>query len=178
MVNVEIKDKDLKAYLDLRKTIKFINENHVLVGVPDDTTNRKELGGDVTNAELMFIHTNGSPVNNIPPRPVIEPALYNDKDRITKMLNDCFKESLSGNKEKAISILRKIGMRAQNVCRAWFVDPANNWLPNSPATAEAKIRRFRRYNKTGNYEPRPLIDTGELRKSITYVLSLKGRRSK
>lgn len=176
MASFEVIQKNHKEYNDLVKSIKFLNENYVLVGVPDESTDRKEK--DVTNAELLFIHTNGSPINNIPPRPVIEPALYNDKDRLNTMLAKVFDYISKGDKASAIAQLKRVGMRAQNVCRAWFVDPDNGWPPNSPATREAKIRKFRKYNKDGTYEPRPLIDTGELRKSITYVLSLRGRRSK
>lgn len=179
MVNAKVEETNLKAYIDLRKSIRFINENYVLVGVPDETNGRDD-SADVTNADLLFIHTNGSPVNNIPARPVIEPALYKDRDRITGMLKDSMQKSLEGNRIEALDILRKIGIRAQNVCRAWFVDPDNGWPPNSPRTAAAKIEKYKKSHKgkAGNYEPRPLIDTGELRKSITYVLSIKGRRSK
>lgn len=177
MASYKVEKKDLKAYKDLKRSIDFLNNNYVLVGIPD-TENGREDSKDVTNADLLFIHTNGSPINNIPPRPVIEPALYRNKDKFTKMLEDASSDVMEGHTTDAIIILRKIGMKAQKICRAWFVDPANGWPPNSPSTAEAKIRKFRKYNKTGTYEPRPLIDTGELRKSITYVLSLRGRRSK
>ena len=176
MASVKVQKSDLQAYLDLKDSIRFLNENYVLVGIPDDTTDREDKG--VTNAELLFIHTNGSPVNNIPPRPVIEPALYDSKDVIEKMLDQASKKAISGDKAGTILILKKIGMKAQNICRGWFTNLNNNWPPNSPGTRAAKIRKFRRYNKTGTYDPRPLIDTGELRKSITYVLSLRGRRSK
>lgn len=177
MASYKVEKRDLKAYKDLERSISFLNNNYVLVGIPD-TENGRDDKSDVTNADLLFIHTNGSPVNNIPPRPVIEPALYHNKDKFNKMLKDASEKALEGRRADAVTILRKAGMKAQNVCRAWFVDPANNWPPNSPGTAAAKIAKFRKYNKTGTYEPRPLIDTGELRKSITYVLSLRGRRSK
>jgi hypothetical protein len=49
-------------------------------------------------------------------------------------------------------------MLGQNIVRAWFVDPKNGWPENSPITIAAKG------------SDKPLIDTGELRKAITYVV--------
>ena len=126
---------------------------------------------EVTNAELLFIHTNGSPIRNIPPRPVIEPAIRNDKDRLSRMMKQAAQLFLKGDKQGAINQLRKVGMRGQNVSRAWFLNPENGWPPNSPAVQAAKMRK-------GANIPRPLIDTGELRKSITYFVRTKGGRTK
>lgn len=164
--------EEKKNYEALVKAIKFMKQNEVYVGIADDTTEREEEGTkEITNAELLFIHTNGSPVNNIPPRPVIEPAIRNDKDRLSKMMKKAAQLFLKGDKQEAINQLRKVGMRGQNVCRAWFVNPKNNWPPNSPAVQAAKMRK-------GANAPRPLIDTGELRKSITYFVKTKGGRTR
>ena len=179
MADIKTFQKINKEYIDLERSIRFLNNNYVLVGIPDEANGRDD-NADVTNADLLFIHTNGSPVNHIPPRPVIEPAIMNDKDRINSMLLKVFDRISKHDRGGAIRQLQLIGMRAQNVCRAWFVDPNNGWPPNSPATYQAKLEKYKRSHKgkQGTYTPRPLIDTGELRKSITYVLSLRGRRSK
>ena len=61
--------EEKKNYEALVKAIKFLKQNEVYVGIADDTTEREEEGTkEITNAELLFIHTNGSPINNIPPR--------------------------------------------------------------------------------------------------------------
>ena len=146
----------------------WMKQNEVYVGIPQNKAERKDDEKEpVTNAELLFIHTNGSPVNNIPPRPVIEPALKDDKDRLNSMMKVAAQYAMQGEEEKAIKQLKLTGMRGQNVSRAWFTSPKNNWPPNSPAV-EARKR------KKGATNPRPLIDTGELRKSITYFVKLKG----
>ena len=164
--------EEAKNYNNLINAIKFIKQNEVYVGISDATTIREEETRDeITNAELLFIHTNGSPINNIPPRPVIEPAVKNDSDRLSKMMKQAFNLALSGNKTAALDALKRTGMRAQNVCRAWFTNSENGWPPNSPAIAEAKRRK-------GAENPRPLIDTGELRKSITYFVRTLGGRVK
>lgn len=146
----------------IAKAMNFMMENEVYVGISDETTTR-EKGEPVTNAELMFIHTNGSPINNIPARPVIEPAIEDDKDRLASMMEAAFMSAEKDDTDGALKKLKLAGMRAQNVCRAWFTNPKNGWPPNSPRTAARKRAK-------GSTYPKPLIDTGELRKSITYFI--------
>lgn len=159
--------EEARNFQRMMGTLNKMMENEVYVGIADDTTEREADDTGVTNAELLFIHTNGSPVNNIPPRPVIEPAIYNDKDRLADMMKKAAQLFMEGRDEEAIKQLQRVGMRGQNVSRKWFVDEKNGWPPNAPAVREAKIRK-------GSTDPKPLIDTGELRKSITYFVKTKG----
>lgn len=149
--------------------IDFMRNNEVYIGIPQEETTRE--GEEVTNAELLFIHTNGSPARHIPPRPVIEPAIKDDSERLSGMMKKAAQHVFAGEEEQAITQLKKTGMRGQNVSRAWFTNEKNNWPPNAPSVAEAKRRK-------GATNPRPLIDTGELRKSITYFVQTKGGREK
>jgi hypothetical protein len=114
----------------------------------------------VNNAELLYIHSNGSPLRHIPARPVIEPAITEpgNKALITKELGKAAEAGLAGNAADVTMRLNRAGMLAQNICRAWFVDPRNGWAPNAPST----IRR--------KGSDRPLIDTGALRQAITYIV--------
>lgn len=135
----KVKEKYIH-YKKIMKAHKFIKETGVYIGIPQSESARENAENEkgVTNAELLFIHTNGSPVNNIPPRPVIEPALSDDKERIASMMGTALKYSLEGNKEKALKQLKKTGMRGQNVSRGWFVNPKNGWPPNSPSVIARK----------------------------------------
>lgn len=166
MALVEIKEA-ADEYKRLAKALRFAKENYVLIGIPQKKTHREKEA--VTNAELLFIHTKGSPINNIPARPVIEPAIADDKERLGSMLKKMMTLAMEGKYEEATQQLKRVGMRGQNISRAWFTNPKNNWPPNSSAVEKAK-------RKKGATEPKPLIDTGELRKSITYVLVSKGGR--
>lgn len=173
----------------LLRSLEFIRNNSVYVGIPDESTDRKEKDG-ITNAELLFIHTNGtqkssaaqdlyersagSPMKGIPPRPVIEPAIENDLGRLNKMLEKSAKFAFDGKINQARIELGKVGMRGQNVCRDWFYNPENGWPPDSEET----IKRKKAKHKTEGYEPRTLIDTSQLKNSITYFVKTKGGKTK
>jgi hypothetical protein len=121
---------------------------------------QKAALGDVTNAELLFIHTKGSPINHIPARPVLQPAIEADgnKQSITNEINASIKASLAGDKPLAEKKMMRAALAGQNAARRWFTDSRNNWAPNRPATIERKG------------SDRPLIDTGALRASIVGVV--------
>lgn len=153
---------------NLISALQFMKKNYTLVGIPQAKTERKR-GDPVTNAELLFIHTHGSPLQNIPARPVIEPAIEADRDFLADKFKMAAIAYLEGDTEGAYRQIKLAGMRGQNDARAWFTDARNGWPPNSPAVISVKIRK-------GSTDPRPLIDTGELRKSITYVVVKEGER--
>jgi len=135
-----------------------IAKSDVLVGIPQSRNSRK--GEKIGNAALMYIQTNGSPGHKIPARPVIEPAIAADGNRqaIASDLQDAVKGMLNDNPTQATTALRRAGMDGSNAAKTWFTDPRNNWPPNRPYT----IRRKK--------SDRPLIDTGDLRRAITYVV--------
>lgn len=147
-------DEMLKA---VEEAIKELKSHDVLVGIPQEKASR-EGGGKVTNAELLFIHTNGSSVRGIPPRPVLQPAIENDKERVGEMLGKAIDAATSGKKEEIVPALERAGQYGENICKAWFTNPSNGWEPNSEETI----------NRKGS--SKPLIDTGQMRKSITHVV--------
>lgn len=149
------------------EALEFIKDNSVYVGIQQKDTTRD--GDDVTNAELLFIHTNGSPARNIPPRPVIEPALKDDKERLGDMMKKAAQYVFSGNFGEALRQLELVGHRGQKDARDWFYNPKNNWPLNSPEVIQEKMRK-------GATDPKPLIDTNEMHKAITYFVKTKGGR--
>jgi len=153
--------KDLTKQLE--EILKNVKSEDVLVGVPQSRASRPELGEKINNAELLFIHTNGSPMKHIPPRPVIEPAINEKVTKLTIMehFKTAVKAAFEGDMSSFHQNLEIAGMIGQNAARAWFTNPANGWAPNAPATIRAKG------------SSRPLIDTGELRKSIIYIVRRK-----
>jgi hypothetical protein len=114
--------------------------------------------GKINNAQLMYIHTNGSPVHNIPARPVIEPALKANRDSILPEMEEAAKTALKGNTATAKKFMRRAGMAGQNAAKQWFHDARNGWAPLKRATIKRKGSSA------------ILIDTGALRNSITWVM--------
>lgn len=164
------------------EAVAQIGKKQVYVGIPaSDVGSRKptllRLAGETpgivakadlmraakatpTNAELMFIHSKGSPLKGIPARPVIEPAIVADgnKQPITAELGAAAKATLDGDAAGATTHLKRAGMAGQRVSQKWFTDPRNNWAPNAPSTIAAKG------------SDKPLIDQGALRAALTYVV--------
>ncbi|WP_207953231.1 hypothetical protein [Paenibacillus agricola] len=172
---------------EVKRMLDDLAKTQVLVGIPEGGGN--ERGAEITNAQLLYVHTHGarkkemreemnpqiesgeqtysqayqlyiqthgSPLWQSPPRPVLEPAIEKNKEVIGKQLQKVATTVLDG--QDPDQELQKAGMLGQNIARAWFTDPANGWPANAESTIEAKG------------SDRPLIDQGEMRKAITYVV--------
>ena len=120
----------------------------------------------------MWLKEHGSPAYRIPPRPVIEPALMHSKKQISNYMLLAVKSYLAGDVEGFENRLKKLGQFAANKVKRWFTDPENGWPPNADSTklAWAKKHHIAVKNGASEIEKNPLIDTGDLRKSITYVV--------
>ena len=162
----------------LMKRVKGISKMAAYVGIPaaDSHTRAEQLtamagkvkskyrkaklqkaaANDVTNAELLFIFSKGSPLRKQPARPVLEPACAADGNRqpIERELADSVKASLAGDHEQAKKKMMRASLAGQNAVRGWFTDSRNNWAPNAPGTIRAKG------------SDRPGIDTGAMRAAI------------
>ena len=166
--SVAFKDAGLRR---MQKTIDELKNTQALVGIPRDETIRADTQ-EMTNSYLLFIHTFGDPRSGLPARPVIEPALENAKVQIGSVMGEAIKGAMEGDRNKAITNLKKAGMAGQNAAREWFVNPKNGWPPVSKERREQKRSKVRKARRDPHND-RPLIDTGELRKSITYVVREK-----
>jgi hypothetical protein len=148
---------------------------------------------DVTNAELLYIFSKGSPMRNQPARPVIEPAIEADgnKQIIAREIAESVKASLDGSQAGVTKGLKRAGMAGQNAARGWFTDSRNGWAQNAPSTIRQKLGTLKGKQKKNalnildaNSGPTPLvgmsasldsintpgIDTGAMRQALTYVV--------
>lgn len=144
-----------KAGFNLLSGLAFVARNAVWVGIPQESSARE---GPVTNAQLLYIHENGSPVHNIPPRPVMQIGLSKPENasRIRQYLNEGIKMALLGNKSGAEIAYHKAGMIGENAVKSVF--GSGEIAPNAPSTVARKGSSA------------PLIDTGSLRNAITHVI--------
>lgn len=147
--------------LDFDEVIKdklaALPEYFIEIGVKTGKTARTVKVG-VTNAELMFIHENGSPLRNIPARPVLQMTIdYANTHLLDKALSkaiDAYVES-SFNIASFENELNKLCMRMENFAREVIYSNDGRLAPNAPSVAA---------KKKGNH---PLFDTGQLARSIT-----------
>lgn len=144
----------------VKKALSKLGSMRAYVGIPEKATSRP--GQVITNAALLYIHTNGAHLQNgavIPPRPVIEPAIEAPDNR--RMIEDELEQTasaeLDGNVDEAVLHLIRAGTIGANASKRWFRDPRNGWPENASSTIAAKG------------SDRPLIDTSELRRNITHV---------
>ena len=130
----------------------------VCIGIPRDNNLRST--GDVTNSQLLFIQSKGSPLQNIQPRPVIEPAIESPENRplISSELREAAQSALKGNSEGMYQHLEKAGEIGADAAKAFFTDPLNQWAPDAPSTIEEK----------GSSQV--LVNSGEMKRAITYVI--------
>ena len=144
----------------LKQRLQEIARKQVYVGVPEDKTARND---EMTNAGLVYLHTNGSALAGEPARPIIEPAIRarDNHDRITAELKRAAQAALDDDPAESAERLNRAGLLGANAAKRWFTDPRNNWAPNSPATIARKG------------SDSPLIDTGQMRRSITYLVEEK-----
>lgn len=140
--------------------IATLPQQDVLVGVPGDESAR-EAGSPITNAALAYIHDKGAPEANIPARPFMHPGIDAARDVIAEQFRKGGKAALAGNHAGMENALHAAGLKAQASIRRVITDR----IP--PELAASTLAARRRRGRTGET---PLIDTGQLRNSITYVL--------
>lgn len=129
----------------------------VLVGFPEQTGKRQE--GGITNAQLAYIHDKGSPINNIPARPFLAEGIEAVQGQLEAIFEGIAARALANGPDEVADGLEKIGMAAVNGVRAKIVQ--GPFVPLKPTTIARKG------------SSRPLIDTGQMRQAVTYVIREK-----
>lgn len=127
------------------------------IGVLTDKSTRKVQVG-VNNAQLMYIHENGSPLHKIPKRPVLDMTIEwaNTSKLLEQTLDKCIKIfAYSKDVTKIDNEMNKMCLKIQNYARKIIYSNDGRLVANSPSVAK---------RKKGNH---PLFDTGQLARSIT-----------
>lgn len=187
MISVKHKEHMPGGVQALIERMDALKKQQVLVGVPSEKNARK---GDqkIGNAELVFIHTNGvravpmrkemqpelnkgakysvalqmylhahgSAMMHAPARPIIEPSIKDKQDVVSDRLAQIGVAAMQGADVRGS--LTSLGQFCASNAQKWFTNPKNGWAPNAPSTIKAK------------HSSKPLIDTGVLRQSITYIV--------
>lgn len=167
---------------DLLRDVRTLTQRAVLVGIPDDagpgevgpqsTGNVRRESGEPSNAQLGYLHENGSPANNLPARPFLVPGVRNAQKQVEHRLKAAARAALEGETGRMNRNLHAAGMEAMiSVQRKLQSGP---FVPLAPGTIAARRRRsagssYRRKATTAE-DVKPLIDTAQMLRAVTYVV--------
>jgi|WetSurMetagenome_2_1015567.scaffolds.fasta_scaffold218219_3 phage gpG-like protein len=146
----------------LNKSFTKLADLELLVGVPKEHDARKEEG--MNNATLAYIHDNGSPANNIPARPFMKPGIQAVRSKLNARMKLAAQHALAGTEGSGERDLHIAGLLVQSSIR----NTINEGI--QPALEDGTIAARKRRGRSGT---KPLVDTGQLRNSITYVVKRK-----
>ena len=151
------------------KCLDYLRRHRVDVGLTSSASARSRF--------LLGIHTHGSPVMRIPPRPVVQPALADEAVRAEMgecLLSAC-ESAFAGDLPGTASGLEAAGKAGVDGIRAYIdagIDP-----PNSPVTLSGGWIHNRVAKKgvyvQGKSGALTLVDTGQLRDDFDYEVSEK-----
>lgn len=149
MSSLKDNQKTLQQY---EKELKEARKKAVYVGLPKDKVSETYDDG-ISVIQVGAIHEFGMGRN--PERSFLRVPFSQNEKIINAFINKQFSLIFNGEAD-TVQSLNKIGILARNISVDAFTN--NDWKENSPATIERKG------------SSRPLIDTGNLRQSITWVV--------
>ena len=174
-----------EALVKIKKDLSnYVIELGVISGISEERRDMVQIG--VTNADLMFIHEYGSPVNNVPPRPVLQMAIdYTREELLDKYLDKAIDAYLKNfNIKDFENVINRLCNAIQRYAKKIIYDNDGRLKENAPSTAYQKGKKAlkdnsdlrREYNKIETKSGRrkfieeqgnhPLFDTGNLARSI------------
>ena len=158
-MKTRVTQDNLKAVL---ANIRSLGAKHVLIGIPDTKDGRGD--GPIGNAQLGYIHENGSAANNIPPRPFLKPGVEDGTPQALAVLKSSAKASFS-NPEAIEKGLVSAGLICQASVKRRIVSQ-EGFAPLKPATIAARKRKGAKGTKA-------LVRTGQLLNSVSFVVREK-----
>lgn len=189
-----------EGLVQMREALELLSKLEVLVGVPDGNSDREanaELPNvkEPTNAMLAFVHDQGAPESNIPARPFMRPGIAAVQAQVTDKLAQTMRAVLrGGGVDKVEQGLGQVGILAAVSIQKTI----NDGIP--PPLSEMTLRnRMRKGRKNGGGArkgaaqeldrrwdgqapsvefAKPLVDTAQLRNSITYAIRAKSARKR
>jgi hypothetical protein len=147
------------------ENIKGLTKKWVLVGVPSETSTRspddEDPNPDITNAEIGYLNETGEPEMNIPARPHLVPGVEQASPKVIARYKKAATSALDGDAAEMDKAHEFVGLLASDAVKDYIA--TGPFAPLSEATIKARARKGR----TGT---KPLIDTAQYLRSITYVV--------
>jgi len=150
--------------------MRALEKIELLVGIPsddethlgDDPGPNARTDGPATNALIGYVQNYGSPARNIPARPFMEPGIANGMPKAEPYLKAAATAATGGDLGRAERNIMAAGLVLQGAVRLEITE--GDFAPLAPATIAAR----RRAGQQG--ELRPLIVSGQLRRSVSFVI--------
>ena len=166
MLKLSVKE-DTELLEKREECLEYLRKHKVDVGLTSSASGRSFF--------LLGIHTRGSPIMHIPPRPVVQPALAQDSlksEMGEKMLSSC-EAALAGDLAGTQAGLEDAGQRGADGIREYIdggIAP-----PNSPVTLSGGWIYNRVAKKGvlvgGKSGSTPMKDTGALYEDFDYEIT-------
>lgn len=183
---------------DVLAGVHALAQSEVLVGFPEDTTARDSDPADgpekrdITNAALGYIHDNGVPEVGIPARPFMIPGIKRAEQQIEQYLQGALSAAAQGKVVIAEGQLHGAGMAAKLSIQKTINDgvppPLSQYTLKKRAARGkgsmiAKAAQIELDNRDKGLPPslnvaKPLIDTGQMRNAVNYVIRKRAARRK
>ena len=155
--------------------LDVLAHTEVGVGIPPENDHHS---GPFSATQLLYLHESGCPVNRVPPRPVIDPALSNEgvQEAMSDALLESLDSALQGDTSGVMAGLEKAGGIGTEALRNYILD-GGNLAPNAPITVSGGWMRNHVSGKPvfipGKGGATPLLDTGQLVNSFGYKIKEK-----
>ena len=158
--------EDPEEFEQIAKALKDLGKKQVKIGLPPSAGGRFQF--------ILAIQEHGSPINRIPARPVIQPALSSPevRDAIAEGLTAAVEAAWNGDEAGAQAGLEAAGQAGADGIRAYIdagISPPNSpvtvnggWIWNRPGRKAAYVK--------GKGMNKPLFDTGALYNAFGYEI--------
>lgn len=161
-----------EAVQNIDRVLKFAARQKVLIGIPAEKAGRSD--GAMDNATLGYIHEYGAPEANIPARPFLGPGIEASEAIIVAELRRAAEKAITlatdgdvaGGKAAITEGQHRIGLKTVSTIQGRIT--AGLSPPLLDRTVYARLHRKK--NRRSGPDMKPLIDTGKLLASITYVI--------
>lgn len=138
------------------------------IGIPPE---KDVHAGPFSASGLLALHEAGSPINRMPPRPVLGPALASPETReaLTAALMRALEAAHAGNTAAMESFLEQAGQAGADALRS-YVESGGHLAPPVPYTGWIRNRVSGKPVFISEGSGTPLIRTGELINAFGYKI--------
>lgn len=143
-------------------TVKKFKRDTVLVGIPAAETKREDEDAQINNAALLALNNFGSPIQNIPPRPVMAIGIKNAQIEIAEQFKLAAVNALSKGLSALSTYYNRAGIIASTAIKKAINSQEGIAEPAASTLATRKAEGFK--------GTKALIVSGQMRNSITYVV--------